>query len=364
MNMLKVSNDTSAFEVPVRLDENGQLAPECVAEALRLMDTHGLVVLTGLLSDAEADIGLDLIRQTIDDPDRSRCSFASETDNRYVRRDFCALPSTPPVNRFAAMLCQRLEGVFTEYCGRSRSLLEVITLTSYLGSSHQYIHRDPIGVISLLAAVEDVSEQQGGTVFIPGTHMHGGAENKHGGAAYELMELYRTLCNWRILRHNLAKLWAMRNSAAAPLAPGEFRDRVFSTNWDQHQPNLLRFVLGKNLQFSIKMLGPRKLWKLYRQRKQLAQLFSLVQSAPRKGTVMLYRSDLLHAGPDNRSPQPRRFFGMSFARDIVDHKFWHDGYSPHPSLSAAPMTLGDLLDAEPLVVPAKAHVRRESALVD
>jgi hypothetical protein len=201
-------------------------------------------------------------------------------------------------------------------------------------------------------------------VFIPGTHMHGGAENKHGGAAYELMELYRIQCNWRILRHNFAKLWAMRKSAAAPLAPGEFRDRVFSAKWDQHQPNLLRFVLGKNLQFSLKMLGPRTLWKLYRRRAELARLFRLVQTAPRKGTAILYRSDLLHAGPDNRSTQPRRFFGMSFARDIVDPKFWHDGYSPHPSLSAAPMTLGDLLDAEPLAVPQKVTGRRAHALVD
>lgn len=362
--MLKVSNDTSAFEVPVRLDANGKLAAPCVAEALKRMDTHGLVVLTGLLSDAEADIGRDLIRQTIADPDRSRCTFASETDNHYVRRDFCSLPSNPDVIGFAAMLCQRLEGVYAEYCGRSRSLLEIITLTSYLGSSHQYIHRDPIGVISLLAAVEDVSEQQGGTVFIPGTHMHGGAENKHGGAAYELMELYRIRCNWRILRHNLAKLVGMRRSQSTPLAPGEFRDRVFSTSWDQHQPNLLRFLAGKNLQFSIKMLGPRILWKLYRRRKELSQLFNLVQSAPRKGTVILYRSDLLHAGPDNRTATPRRFFGMSFARDIVDHKFWHDGYSPHPSLSANPITLGDLLESEPLVVRSKAPGPRAPALAD
>lgn len=347
MNELKVSNDTSAFEVPAVLDQDGKLTAECVRRALTNIDTYGLVVLTGLLSDAEADIGLALMRQTIEDPDRSRCSFASETDNRYLRRDFCSLPSSPPVISYAAMLCQRLEGVFSEYCGRTRPLLEIITLTSYLGSSHQYVHRDPIGVISLLAAVEDVSEQQGGTVFIPGTHIYGGAENGHGGAAFGLMELYRTGTNLRILRHNLAKLWGMRKSRIAPLAPGEFRDRVFSTNWDQHQPNLLRFILGKNLQFSLKMLGPRTLWKLYRQREQLARMFSLVQTAPRKGTAILYRSDLLHAGPDNRSPQPRRFFGLSIARDIVDHKFWHDGYSPHSGLTANPMTLGDLLDAMP-----------------
>ena len=358
MNEFKVSNDTSAFEVAAVLDHRGRLADDCVRQALAMMDTHGLVVLTGLLSDEETATGLDLMRQTIDDPDRSKCAFASETDNRYLRRDFCSLPATPPVTRFAAMLCQRLEGIYSEYCGRSRSLLEVATFTSYFGSSHQYIHRDPSGVISLFAAMEDVSDQQGGTVFVPGTHMYGGAENGHGGQARALMELFRTQCNYRIFRHNLKKLWAMRGSADTPLAQGEFRDRVFSAKWDQHQPNLLRFVLGKNAQFSLRNLGPRTIWQLYRQRKTLGNLFQLVQTAPRKGSVILYRSDLLHAGPDNRSSHPRRFFGMSIARDIIDPKYWHDGYSPHPTLTAHPMSLGDLLDTPALALcPAQRSHR-------
>ncbi len=363
MNEFKVSSDTSLFEVPAVLDEKGRLAGDCVRQARTMMDTHGLVVLTNLLSDAEADLGLELISQTIDDPDRSRCSFASETDNRYVRRDFCSLPSSPAVTSFAAALGQRLEGVLSEYCGRSRPLLEVITLTSYLGSSHQYIHRDPAGVISLLAAVEDVSEEQGGTVFVPGTHKYGGAENRHGGKAHALMELFRIRCNYRIFRHNLKKLWRMRKGEGAPLAPGEFGDRVFSSKWDQHQPNLMRFALGKNSQFSLRMLGPRNLWKLYRHRDALGDLFHLVQAAPRKGTVILYRSDLLHAGPDNRSPHPRRFFGMSIARDIIDPKYWHDGYSPHPTLTAHPMSFGDLLDSP---LPLSSSVARPplSMLVD
>lgn len=344
MKELTVSSDTSAFEVPAVLDGQGRLSDDCVRQARTMMDRHGLVILTNLLSDEEADVGRELIRQTIDDPDRNRGAFASETDNRYARRDFCSLPSTPAVTGFAAGLCQRLEGVISEYCGRSRPLLEVTTLTSYLGSSHQYVHRDPAGVISLFAAVEDVSEQQGGTVFVPGTHMYGGAESRHGGSAYALMELFRTACNYRILRHNLKKLWAMRRGEAAPLAPGEFMDRVFSTRWDQHQPNLLRFVLGKNSQFSLAMLGPGVLWRLYRHRDALNGLFRLVQTAPRKGTVILYRSDLLHAGPDNRSPHPRRFFSMSIARDMVEPKFWQDGYSPHATLTAHPMSYGDLLD--------------------
>lgn len=346
MSTLKVSNDTSAFEVPSALDAQGKLTSECAAQARACMDRHGLVVLTGLLSDDECEQGLALMQQAIADPDRSHCSFASETDNRFKRRDFCSLPSTPPVTRFAAMLCQRLEGIYTEYCGRSRSLLEVATFTSYLGSSHQYLHRDPAGVISLFAAVEDVSAAQGGTVFVPGTHLYGGAENTHGGEAAALMELFRTRCNARILRHNLAKLWHMRTSAEAPLAPGEFGMRVFSVQWDLHQPNLLRFLLGKNAQFSLRDLGPRTLWRLYRRSRELDDLFALVQAAPRRGTVMLYRSDLIHAGPDNRSPQPRRFFGMSIARDIIERKYWHDGYSPHPTLLAAPLTMGDLLDAQ------------------
>ncbi|WP_017671514.1 phytanoyl-CoA dioxygenase family protein [Blastomonas sp. AAP53] len=361
MNDLKVSNDTSAYEVPAALDAQGRLTGACVRQALTMMDTHGLVILTDLLSDAEADIGLELIRQTIANPDRSQCSFASETDNRYVRRDFCSLPSTPAVTRFAATMCQRLEDVISEYCGRSRPLLEVATFTSYLGSSHQYIHRDPSGVISLFAAVEDVSDEQGGTVFVPGTHAYGGSDNAHGGQASALMELFRTQCNWRILVHNLKKLWSMRRDDATPLAPGEFWDRLFSRKWDQHQPNLLRFMLGKNSQFSLRNLGPRMLWKLYRHRKALSELFPLVQTAPRKGSVILYRSDLLHAGPDNRSPVPRQIFGMSIARDIIDTKYWHDGYSPHPSLMAQPLSFGDLLDHPALPATSSVLNHRLSA---
>ncbi|MDM7955740.1 phytanoyl-CoA dioxygenase family protein [Blastomonas sp.] len=362
MTELKVSSDTSVFEVPAVLDENGKLSPQCARQALTMMDAHGLVILTGLLSDPETRVGLDLMRQTIDDPERSQCAFASETDNRYLRRDFCSLPSTPLVTSFAATLCQRLEDVFLEYCGRSRPVLEVATFTSYLGSSHQYIHRDPSGVISLFAAVEDVSEQQGGTVFVPGTHLYGGSGNRHGGQADALMELFRTRCNYRIFWHNLKKLWRMRRNEAAALAPGEFMDRVFSTKWDQHQPNLLRFVLGKNSQFSLRKLGPRTLWKLYRHRDALDSLFNLVQTAPRKGTVILYRSDLLHAGPDNRSPDPRRFFGMSIARDVLETKFWHDGYSPHPTLMAHPTSLGDLLESPPLCAPHSVPNPQQTAL--
>jgi ectoine hydroxylase-related dioxygenase (phytanoyl-CoA dioxygenase family) len=348
MNEFTVSHDTAAFEVPAALDATGRLSASCVRRARGMLDRHGLVILTGLLADHEADEGLMLIRRTIADPDRAHATFASETDNLYRRRDFCALPSTPPVTGFAALLAQRLEGVLTEFCGRSRPVLEIATFTSYLGSSHQYIHRDPIGVISLFAAVEDVAPEQGGTVFVPGTHLYGGAEYRHGGRAHALAELFRRRCNARIFRHNFAKLGAMRRGEGAPLAPGEFRDRVFSAKWDQHQPNLLRFLTGKNAQFSLPMLSPRTLWRLWRDRRVLDALFQPVQVAPRKGSVILYRSDLLHAGPDNRSPRPRQFFGMSIARDVIDPKYWHDGYSPHPTLVAEPLSLADLLDHAPV----------------
>ncbi len=171
------------------------------------------------------------------------------------------------------------------------------------------------------------------------------------------MELFRRRANARIFRHNLAKLWRMRKASEAALAPGEFRDRVLSTKWDQHQPNLLRFMLGKNSQFSLRHLGPRTLWQVLRRGEELDALFQPVQAAPRKGTVILYRSDLLHAGPDNRTARPRRFFGMSIARDIIAPKYWHDGYSPHPTLLAAPLTFGDLLEAVPLTLAERAQAR-------
>lgn len=357
MTGLKVSNGTSEFEVPTVLDDTGKLTEACARTTLGIMERHGFVILTNLLSDEQADVGATLIRQTIDDPDRTRCAFASETDNRYKRRDFCSLPSTPRVTAFAASLCQRLEAVLSEYCDRSRPLLEVTTLTSYAGSSHQYIHRDPRGVLSLFAAVEDVTEEQGGTVFVCGTQLRGDADD----GADDPTEQFRLWWNGRILVHNLKKLWRMRRGYGPPLAPGEFADRVFSRTWDEHQPNLLRFASGKNSQFSLRMFTPGRLWSLYRARGTVDDRFRLVATAPRKGTVIVYLSDMLHAGPDNRSPHPRRLFSMSIAREEIDAKRWHAGYSPHPTLAANPLSLGDLLAMSP---PASSSVepRRVSAL--
>ena len=343
---LDVSCDTQEFEVPAELDKNGRLTRGCARQICEVLDTSGFVVIPRLLSDQMAAEGLQIVSNSIADPNREMGNFASQTDLHYGRRDFCPLPSTKPVLSYAAMLCQRLENVLGEYCGRTRQVLEISTLTSYLGSSHQYIHSDPEGVLCLFAAVDDVSPEQGGTVFVPGTHNYSGSEMKHGEKASLLMDLYQTLSNFRILRYNLAKLWQMRKTAEPPISGQEFRDRVFSRRFDNHQPNLVRFILGKNGVFRLSHLKPSRLMKLYNHWKTINKTFRLVQTVPKKGTVILYRSDMLHAGPDNRSLKPRFFFGMSIARDIIFPERWHIGYAPHKSLLAEPKLLGDLLDRQ------------------
>ena len=341
---LGISHDTSPFEVRALLDEEGRLTVDCARQALMLLESEGLVIITDLLSTEEANKGSDLVRNAIQDPDRDHCAFASETDNRFKRRDFCSLPSSPDVIGFSATLCKRLESVLAQYCGRAHRLLEVTTLTSYLGSSHQYIHRDPSGVISFFVSVEDIKEEQGGTIFVPRTQLDGVMGQEHDNPSLEAMTLFRARRNFCILRYNLAKLLRMLQDEGSTLAPGEFRERVFSTQWDEHQPNLLRYMMGKNSQFSVRDLSPDFLWKLFRQRDAFGRGFHIVKTAPRKGTVIIYKSDMLHAGPDNRSLTPRRFFSMSFAREMIATKSWHTGYSPHPTLKASPISFGDLLD--------------------
>lgn len=341
---LEVSYDTQEFEVLPELDENGCLTDSCARQICRILDESGFVVISHLMSDQEASTGLQIVRDSIADPNREMGAFASQTDIRYGRRDFCPLPSTKPVLSYATLLCQRLEKVLGEYCGRTRNILEISTMTSYLGSSHQYIHRDPEGVLCLFAAVDDVSPAQGGTVFVPGTHNYSGADMKYDCNADQLMQLYQILSNIRILRYNLSNLWRMHKAAEPPISWQEFRNRIFSRRFDDHQPNLIRFILGKNSVFDLFSLRPRNLLKLFKHRKILKETFRLVQTTPKKGTVILYRSDMLHAGPDNRSPKPRFFFGMSIARDLIFPERWRNGYAPHSSLVAEPKLLGDLLD--------------------
>ncbi|MFN3989546.1 MAG: phytanoyl-CoA dioxygenase family protein [Erythrobacter sp.] len=357
---LKISDDTSRFEVAAVLDTSGKLTADRVREAVRKIDTYGFVIFTDLLSPDEADAALEMVRQTADDPDRNLCTFASETDNRYKRRDFCSLPPTPFVNSFAGTLCQRLEGVISEYCRPSHRLLEAITLTSYQGSSHQYFHRDPPNVLSFFAAFQDISQDQGGTVFVPGTHKYAGVEKRHGGFGLELMNLFMIRSNMRVFVHNFRKLWGMRKGIGGELAPGEFRDRVFSTKWDEYQPNILRFLLNRNSHLSLSTFRPSTLRALWRNRAAIRDEFEFVRTAPRKGTVMVFRSDTIHAGPDNCSPVPRRLYGMSISRDIIDPVHLFDGYSPHPALVAEPLTYGDLLAMPPLNVQPQVAGQTEA----
>lgn len=344
MIQLDVSHDTTAFEVPAEIGRDGQLTEACARQACRILDDHGFVVVTGMLSASEAAAGLALVRAVVDDPERETAKFASSTDIANRRRDFCPLPSTEPVLSLTSMLCCRMNGILTEYCGLSRRVLEISTLTSYLGSSHQYIHRDPEGVLTIFAALEDVSPAQGGTVFVPGSHGYPGADANHGGRAERLMEVFQVLCNARIIRYNLARLWRMRREPPH-ITRKEILQRVFSVRPDSHQPNLLRFFLCKNYLFDLSRFGPRGLWRMMRHRKAARAAFRLVQVAPKKGAVVLYRSDMLHAGPDNRSEKPRYFYSLSVARDVMSARQWRAAYAPHSTLLARPRTLGELLDA-------------------
>lgn len=152
------------------------------------------------------------------------------------------------------------------------------------------------------------------------------------------------LSNAHVLCYNLGNLWRIRKAAEPPITWHELRERVFSLRPDNHQPNLARFLLGTNRVFRMFSLGPHKLLRLLVYWKSVNEAYRLVQAAPKKGTVMLYRSDMLHAGPDNRSQKPRFFFSMSIARDVIFPEQWRLGYAPHASLLAKPVSLGDLLD--------------------
>lgn len=60
--------------------------------------------------------------------------------------------------------------------------------------------------------------------------------------------------------------------------------------------------------------------------------------------MILYRSDILHAGGDNRSSKPRNLLSLSLGRDSIDPEQWDFSYSPDPTLRAARRSYGDLLE--------------------
>ena len=330
--------DTEKFEAQTELDENRCLTDKCVTQASDILDKYGFVIIPDLLSSKEADQGMRIIKESINNPNREKGTFASQTDIKYKRRDFCPLPSNNQVLSYSAMLCNRLEHVINKQCSQTSNILEISTLTTYLGASHQYIHSDPDNVLCMFAAVEDVTTEQGGTVFIPSTHGDT-KENK----LRQYMSLYKTFCNLGIFRYNLSRLIPAKNQIKPKISWKEFQKRVFSFNYDNHQPNILRFITGKNPVFSISHLSPRALIYLIMNFKQIKEDFYTVKTTLKKGSVILYRSEMLHAGPDNQSKKPRFFFSMSIARSPLTTKEWRGGYSPHSTLLDNPKMLGDLL---------------------
>jgi len=340
-----VSFDTSAFEVEADLDADACITRECGRRLCEAIDKHGFVIVQNVFSDRESAAGLEVVRTALGDPDRERASFASQTDVRYGRRDFCPLPSTEPVLQFCSLLARRCERVLTEYCRSAWAVLEISTLTSYAGCSHQYLHRDPAGVLCVFVALEDVSVEQGGTVLAPGTHPFIGSHRGHGGRAELLMRLFQLRCNVRIMRYNLRKIVKLWRSGQPRISTEEFFDRVFSRKSDAHQPNIYYFLTrSPNAVFNVYKCGLRTLIRLVQFGKQAAEAFRLIQASPKRGSIIIYRSDMLHAGPDNRSKNPRYFLSINIARDVIHPAAWRSGYSPHSSLRAKPMTLGELID--------------------
>ena len=125
----------------------------------------------------------------------------------------------------------------------------------------------------------------------------------------------------------------------------EFWDRVFSTKQkDSHQPNIFHFLSSRNEEFRLSQFGPRSLIKWFLYKKEALKIFHLLQVSPKKGTVVIYQSDMLHAGPDNKSEKPRYFLSLNIARIEMDENRRRFGYSPHSSLLADPKTLGQLIE--------------------
>jgi len=341
----EISIGTAKFEVVPELDPDGHINGKCIHDMCALLDQHGFVIIPGLLSVAEAGAGLRDVQAVLDDPSRERAAFASEIDIKYRRRDFCPLPVNGPLLNLVATLCQRVQGVLAEYCGTRCSVLELSTLTSYRGCSHQYLHRDPDGVIGILVALDDVTLEQGGTVFAAGTHKYCGGEYRFEGRVHKYMEAFRNFWNYRIMRYNLAELKRMRKEGDAQISGQEYRDRVYSRHIsDNHQPNLYQFMFGENEVFGRSNLNLRSLWRIFRYRKRAEAEFPIVQAAPAKGTVIIYRSDIFHAGPDNQSDNPRYVLSLNLARDVAHPELWQIGYAPHSSLIDRPVSIGDLLN--------------------
>ena len=345
MLRLPISHDTAEFEVAVDLDKSGILAKDKVKQACHILDKQGFVILTDLLTEEESTNGLNLVTEQLADPDRERSDFASQVDIQYVRRDFCPLPSTKPILSFSSLVCKRISTILLEHTGASRPVLEISTLTSYEGSSHQYLHRDPEGIISVLVAVDTINEQQGGTLLVPGTHPYLGSDYEHDGLATLYMHHFQKMVNTRIFAYNFAKLRRIMKTQQPSMSAQEYRRRMYYSPslHDDHQPNLFNFLLGRNSYFDLTNFNPLELIRIFRHKRAARKAYKLIQVCPSRGSVIIYRSDMLHAGPDNCSTRPRYFFNINIAREMVHPVYGEEGYSSHSTLKENPLCLDDLI---------------------
>jgi len=65
----------------------------------------------------------------------------------------------------------------------------------------------------------------------------------------------------------------MRKMGEPEISKQNFRDRVFSKRYDNHQPNLASFFLRRNDLFDIFSLLPHKLLKLFKHQKYIDENF-------------------------------------------------------------------------------------------
>jgi ectoine hydroxylase-related dioxygenase (phytanoyl-CoA dioxygenase family) len=335
MTRLQVVHASSEFECMAELTESKSLTEACAHSVQEKLDRNGFVIIKNLLTDAEAAVGLELVCSTLGDSQREFSTFASYTDTQHGRRDFCPLPLSAPVKDFSSQLIKRIWPVLGEYCGSSRQVLEISTLTSRMGSSHQFLHRDPPGIISILVAVSDISEAQGGTIFVPGTHFYSGSRRAHSGKNESLSAAYALYVNLHTFFYNVRTILRLRFQGN--LSWRELWDRLFSLKKkDHHQPTWYKFL-------GLLYYGRRHLLSALFQRAKLARLFTRVQLSPSAGTVVMYRSDILHCGPDNRSDTPRHFISVNISRDVIHEDEWSSGYTAHSTLKKSPQNVADFL---------------------
>ena len=314
---------------------------ERIAAAGKLFDKNGFVIIEGLLTTEEIESARQVVTDTINNDDRQFGDFASQVDIRYGRRDFCPIELSSTSRAVVELLCKRLEPLLTQYCERSDRVMEISTLTSNYGCSHQYLHRDPPGVLCLFLVVDDISVEQGSTAFVPGTDNYSHALDGLGDARKYLVELYRLRGNCAILARNILLLLRLLVTRQL-VSLREFRHRIFSRCKDDHQPNLYTFMTGKNSVFHLLMLHPKKFVRMIRSRSKFRENFKTVYGALPRGAVILYRSEILHAGRDNRTDRARMYFNVNIGVDSNHEKQWSEGgYTPHRGLLEQPLQVGD-----------------------